>query len=299
MMKQGQHFCWLASYSMRNLHALSRKEAGMAESSQETWATGDAYEQYVGRWSRVVAKEFLKWLDVEAGLVWGEVGCGSGALVGSILDGSSPRSIAAVDRSESFLRTARAKVNAANAHFAVSDAQALAWASNFCDATVSGLVLNFVKDPQAMVAEMVRVTRPGGSVALYVWDYRDGMQMMRHFWDAAIEINPHDATLDESERFPICQPEPLEALFRGAGLSAVAVRAIAIPTVFRDFNDYWTPFLSKQGPAPTYLARLDAAVRDQIRSTLQSRLVPSADGSITMTARAWAVKGKVSYHTGA
>ena len=145
-----------------------------------------------------------------------------------------------------------------------------------------------------MVHEMVRVTRPGGRVAAYVWDYAGGMQMIRHFWDVALELNRDDAQLDQAERFPLCQPGPLEQLFRRVGLISVSVRAIDVPTVFRDFEDYWRPFLGKQGAAPTYLATLRDDTRDRIRETLRTRLAPSADGSIAMTARAWAVQGSVT-----
>jgi len=198
-----------------------------------------------------------------------------------------------MDRAEGFIRAARERVKDPRVQFDLGDALALAWPAQSCDATVSGLVLNFVTDPQAMAAEMVRVTRPGGTVAAYVWDYRGGMQMMRHFWDVAMQINPQDSSVDQAQRFPLCQPEPLEMLFRGVGLSSVSVRAIDVATVFQDFDDYWTPFLGKQGAAPTYLAGLDAATRDRIRDTLKARLVAAADGSIALTARAWAVQGKV------
>ena len=269
------------------------KESRMVESVKETWSSGDAYEQYVGRWSRAVAREFLGWLNVDPGLAWGDVGCGTGALAESILMRSEPTSIIAIDRAEGFIRSARERVKDPRVQFVVGDALALMWPANSCDATVSGLVLNFVSDPQAMVIEMVRVTRPGGTVGAYVWDYGGGMQMLRHFWDAAVQINPHDSKLDQAERFPICQREPLETLFRKIGLNSVSVRAIDIATVFRNFEDYWTPFLGEQGAAPTYLASLDAAARDRIRDTLKARIGTSADGSIALTARAWAVQGKV------
>jgi SAM-dependent methyltransferase len=178
-------------------------------------------------------------------------------------------------------------------HFEVGDAGALPWAPETCDVTVSGLVLNFVPDSAAMASEMVRVTRPGGRVAAYVWDYAGGMQMLRHFWDVAVELNRGDAKLDQAERFPLCQPGPLEQLFLRAGLTSVSVRAIDVPTVFRDFDDYWLPFLGKQGAAPTYLASLPTETRDRIRVALKARLVPAPDGSIAMTARAWAVQGTV------
>jgi hypothetical protein len=154
-------------------------------------------------------------------------------------------------------------------------------------------VLNFVSDADSMVKEMARVTRPGGKVAAYVWDYAGGMQMLRYFWNVAVELNPNDSAVDQGERFPLCQPEPLEALFQRAGLTSISVRPIDIPTAFRDFDDYWIPFLGKQGAAPTYLASLDEEMRDHIRDALKARLVPAADGSIALTARAWAVQGTV------
>jgi hypothetical protein len=159
--------------------------------------------------------------------------------------------------------------------------------------TVSGLVLNFVSDPAITAKEMARVTRHGGKVGAYVWDYAGGMQMMRHFWDVAVELNPNDSAVDEAERFPLCEPEPLEALFRSAGLTSVSRRPIEIPTVFRDFDDYWIPFLGKQGAGPTYLASLNDEMRDRIRDALKNRLVLAFDGSIALTAKAWAVKGTV------
>lgn len=266
----------------------------MTESAKETWGSGDAYEQWVGRWSRPVAREFLDWLDIDPDLAWGDVGCGTGALTECILTGRHPASIMAVDRAEGFVRAARERVKDARVQFEVGDAMALTWPANSCHVTVSGLVLNFVPDPRAMAAEMVRVTRPGGTVAAYVWDYGGGMQMMRHFWDTAVQLNPKDSELDQAERFPVCQPGPLQALFRSVGLSSVAVRAIDVPTVFRDFDDYWTPFLGKQGAAPTYLASLDEPARDHIRQALKARLATRADGSIAMSARAWAVKGQVA-----
>ena len=275
------------------MHEVGGMEDKLRDGVREAWGSGGPYEQYVGRWSRIVAREFLAWLGVPAGQTWGDVGCGTGALVAGMLATSAPQAVFAIDRSAGFLAAARSTIPDQRVRFAVADATALPWASASCAATVSGLVLNFVPDAVAMVREMVRVTRPRGQVAAYVWDYRGGMEMMRHFWDAAVEVHPEDAALDEAARFPVCRPEPLKALFRDAGLTAIAVRSIAIPTVFRDFDDYWTPFLGKQGTAPTYVASLDSATRDRIRAVLQARLVAAADGSITLTAQAWAVQGTV------
>ena len=263
----------------------------MAEQAKEAWDSADAYEGWVGRWSRPVAAHFIDWLAMPPGLRWADVGCGTGALTELIMRSCAPVSVVGIDRAAAFVALARRRITDARATFEVGDATSLPWANDSADATVSGLVLNFVPDGAAMVREMRRVTRPGGRVAAYVWDYAGGMQMMRHFWDVAIALNPNDASLDQAERFPICNPGPLQALFEAEGLKQVSTRAIDIPLVFRDFDDFWTPFLWKQGAAPTYLAKLEPTMQHRIRDELRARLPVQPDGSITMGARAWAVQG--------
>ncbi len=265
----------------------------MSGSAKEAWSSGSAYEGYVGRWSRRIAADFIDWLALERGREWADVGCGTGAMTGRILEKMAPASVRAVDQSEAYLAEARASLPDARVQFQVGDACALPWEAASVDAAVSGLVLNFVADADAMANEMRRVTRPGGRVGMYVWDYADGMQMMRHFWDVASELVPAGAGLDEAERFPLCRPAPLQALFERAGLESIAVRALELAAVFRDFDDYWQPFLSRQGPAPAYLASLPDDTRSAIRNALEARLVPQADGTIRMMARAWAVRGTV------
>jgi SAM-dependent methyltransferase len=156
---------------------------------------------------------------------------------------------------------------------------------------VSGLVLKFLPSPERAVAEMVRVTRPGGVVAAYVWDYAGRMGLIRHFWDGAVALDPGARERDEGRRFPLCDPDRLDALFRTAGLGLVASRAIDVPTAFRDFDDYWQPFLGGQGPAPGYAMGLDEGRRAAPRDHIRSRLPISPDGSIHLVARAWAVRG--------
>jgi trans-aconitate methyltransferase len=263
----------------------------MDEKPNENWGSAGPYERYVGRWSRKVARDFLAWISMPVGAAWADVGCGTGALVECILAQCEPKSIAGVDKADGFVAAARQNITDSRVTFETADATALPWNANTFDATVSGLVLNFVPDHKAMANEMARVTRPGGKVAAYVWDYGHGMEMMRHFWDAAIAISPNDSKLDQAERFPICQPEPLQKLFRDVGLRSVSSRSIEVPTVFQNFDDYWSPFLGKQGAAPTYLASLDETTCEKIRALLESRLVPSPDGTIVLRARAWAVQG--------
>jgi SAM-dependent methyltransferase len=258
---------------------------------QETWAVGDAYEAYVGRWSRPVAEVFVRWLALPAGRRWADVGCGTGALTAAVLAGAEPAHVVGVDPSEGFLATAQSRIRDPRSAFRVGDARSLPLPDRGFDAVVSGLALNFVPDVADAVAEFVRVAVPGGVVAAYVWDYADGMQMMRHFWDAAAALDPAAADRTEGSRFPLCRPEPLRALWAGAGLTEVSVRSIEVPTVFADFDDYWQPFLGGQGPAPGYVAALDEAHRAELRDLLRTRLPARADGAVALTARAWAVRG--------
>lgn len=258
---------------------------------KDVWAAGDLYEPYVGRWSRVVAKEFLGWLDVARGARWLDVGCGTGVLAQAILRDCAPRSVHGVDPSAGFIEYARARTQGAS--FQVGDAQALPVESGAFDAAVSGLVLNFVPKPDAGARELRRAVRPCGTVGAYVWDYAGKMELMRYFWDAAVELDPAARTLDEGVRFPLCNEKAFGSLFREAGLRDVEVRAIDAPTPFRDFDDYWTPFLGGQAPAPGYCMSLDEARRAALRDRIRSKLPFRPDGSMHLIARAWAVKGTV------
>jgi SAM-dependent methyltransferase len=186
---------------------------------------------------------------------------------------------------------AREQIRDERAQFEVGDAQALPVETGTYDAVVSGLVLNFVPQPQRAVAEMARAAKPKSVVAAYVWDYAGKMQMMRHFWNAAAALDPAARDLDEGRRFPICQPEPLRELFQNAGLREVEVRPIDIAADFRDFVDYWSPFLGGQGPAPGYAMSLSDERRAALRERIRAGLPFALDGSIPLVARAWAVRG--------
>lgn len=258
---------------------------------QEVWASGESYERYVGRWSRQVAQVFLDWLAISPDQHWLDVGCGTGALSQTILGMKAPLAVKGMDRSEGFIAFAHQSIVDTRASFEVADAQDLPVESTNYDVAVSGLVLNFVPEPPRMVAEMVRAVRKNGTVALYVWDYADKMELMRYFWDAAVALNVAAHSVDEGVRFPICKPEPLAELFRDAGLSNVETQAIDIPTDFRDFDDYWLPFLGGQGPAPAYAMALNEAQRTALREHIRAALPVQSDGSIHLIARAWAVRG--------
>ena len=259
--------------------------------AKDVWAVGAGYEAYVGRWSRLVAHEFVSWLGVSPRSRWLDVGCGTGALSEAIVRHGEPATVLGVDRSKGFVTHARAQAIAARTVFQVGDAQGLPVPDGSFDAVVSGLVFNFVPDPVRMVAEMARAGRPGSAIVLYVWDYAGGMEFIRRFWDAAKALDPAAAALDEAVRFPLCAPTPLEALFAAASLSGVSTRPVDVPTRFHDFDDYWSPFLGGQGPAPTYAMSLPEEWRVTLREAVRSALPIATDGSISLTARASAVRG--------
>jgi len=254
------------------------------------WDSGDAYEPYVGRWSRLVAREFVKWLAVPPGSRWLDVGCGTGALIQTVLEHAAPSEVVGTDPSAAYIALAGAQMDDPRAYFEIGDAQALQAATATFDVVVSGLVLNFVPRPELAVAEMARVTRPGGTVAAYVWEYAEGMQLMRYFWDAAGALDPKVQELDEGRRFQLCKPEPLSRLFLTGGLEDVDVRAIEVPTYFRDFDDYWSPFLGGQGPAPSYVMSLSEGRRAELREQIRASLPRDAQGGIPLSARAWAIR---------
>lgn len=265
---------------------------GNTAKSKDNWANGDLYEGYMGRWSRRVAREFIDWLSLPAGGGWLDVGCGTGALSGTILQLAGPARIKAIDRSEGFVDFAREHVQDDRVRFEVGDAESLTDDSETVDAVVSGLVLNFIPHPERALADMKRVTRTGGVVAVYVWDYAEGMQFIRHFFEAAVALDPKAVEHDEGPRFPICRPDALRQLFESTGLRNVEVRPIEVPTVFRDFDDYWSPFLAGVGPAPAYAMSLSEEHRSALRERIRAGLPFAPDGSIPLSARAWAARGR-------
>lgn len=256
----------------------------------DTWERGSPYEQYIGRWSRQVAPLFLAWLQQPAGLRWLDVGCGTGALSAAILDHCAPHSVAGAEPSEGFLQLAAQNL-AGRARLLAGNAAAIPLEDGACDVLVSGLVLNFVPDLPAALSEMQRVTAPGGTIAAYVWDYADGMEIIKAFWDAAVSLDAGAAALHEGSRFPVCNPPALKAAFEQAGLRNVETAPLEVTAKFAAFDDYWRPFLGGQGPAPAYAMSLPEERRAELRARLQSALPSAADGTLALQARAWAVCG--------
>jgi SAM-dependent methyltransferase len=265
----------------------------------DPWDSDQPYEPFMGRWSRAAAALFLDWLDQPAGLRWLDVGCGTGALSALIARQARPRRLLGIDPSAAFIAHAARTVGragrtigpASHLQFKVAGAESIPAGDDHFDIAVSALALNFFPDPIAGLVEMRRVVRPGRPVALYVWDYAEGMAMLRTFWAAVVALDPAAGPLDEAVRFPICRPDALERAFKAAGLQTEEVVALDVPTPFADFDDYWRPFLGGVGPAPGYVAGLDPGQRAELAAHLREALPTRPDGSIALTARAWAVRG--------
>jgi ubiquinone/menaquinone biosynthesis C-methylase UbiE len=247
----------------------------------------------MGRWSRLLAPAFLEWAQFAPRLRWLDVGCGTGNLAASIRERAQPRYVAAFDPAEGFV-TYAATNRGAGIDFGVASAQALPVRSEAFDVAVAGLVLNFVPSVPVALAEMTRVVSAGGMVGAYVWDYADGMSMLRKFFDAAIAVDVDAVEHDEGRRFPICQPDALRQAFAAAGMQAIKVAPIAFTARFANFDDYWLPFVGGATfPAAAWLAARPESTREGIRRHLLNSLPIAADGTIELSMRAWAVSGVV------
>lgn len=267
--------------------------AGRAGGQAAMFSAGDAYERFMGRWSRDIAPLLVTFAAVRDGDAVLDIGSGTGALTMAIAEAAPSSRITGVDPAAPYVAFAQARHVDRRIRFEVGDARQLRFADASFDRTLSLLVLNFIPDPAKALDEMVRVTRPGGVVASAVWDYGDGMQMLRIFWDEAVGLRPAAEPRDE-RHMPLSRKGELGALWRARQLRDVAEEALTIQTRFATFEDYWLPFLDKQGPAGDYVATLAPEEREQLRLRLRARLIGNGpDRSIVLDARAWAVRGTV------
>jgi len=248
----------------------------------------------MGRWSRRLAPPFVSWLRIPRGVHWLDVGCGTGSLAHAICTHAGPASVVGCDPAKSFVEFAREHNHDPRVTFVSAAVGSLPHRPGGYDSVTSLLALNFFPDSEAAVYELRSVAAPHGTVSACVWDYSEGMQFLRHFWNAAAAVDSAVSELDEGNRFPLCRRDALTALFRNGGLRDVRCEPIEIPTAFASFDDYWGPLLGGTGPAPTFVATLDADRRAILTRRLEEILPREPDGTITLTARAWAVRGTVS-----
>jgi ubiquinone/menaquinone biosynthesis C-methylase UbiE len=258
---------------------------------REAMFTGPAeiYDRFVGRYSPGLARAMCEAAGVRPGQRALDVGCGSGALVATLADVLGAENVAAIDPSEPFVDSARARV--AGARILVGSAESIPFAEGEFDATLSQLVVNFLTDPEQGLREMSRVTREDGVVAGCVWDYGGEMTMLRTFWEAAAALDPERALpLMESHTMRFARPEELAALWRSAGLEDVDVAPIVVEASYDDFDDLWSPFPTGVGPAGAYAASLDEAAQTALRDEFGRRL-GEPDGPFSLSARAWCAVG--------
>jgi SAM-dependent methyltransferase len=258
------------------------------------FSESDAYEQFMGRWSRKLATAFAGFAEVRPGDAVLDAGSGTGALAAAVLTAGSAR-VVGIDPSGAYLQAARARIDDPRATFEEADVQRLPFPDATFDRALSMLVLNFVPDRARAVAELMRVTRPAGTVAAAVWDYGEGMEMLRAFWDEAVALEPSSDARDE-RHMPLSRSGELAALWQDQRLTDVRETALVVPLVFASFDDFWSPFLGGQGPAGALVASLADDRRDALRHRLSTGLVTARDGSLRLLARAWAVKGMVPAH---
>lgn len=270
---------------------LARSAAALEQAPM--FSEAQSYERFMGRWSRRLAPLLVRFASVRDGETLLDVGSGTGALASALAAAAPAGRIAGIDPSASYVMFAQANQGGPLVRFQVGDAQRMEFPDATFDRTLSLLVVNFIPDAPRAVDEMVRVTRRGGTVAAAVWDYGDGMELLRVFWDEAVKVTPAAERRDE-RHMPFCRKGALAALWRQHGLQDVVEEALTIETRFSSFDDYWAPFLEKQGPAGAHVAGLSARERDDLEARLRKRLLGQGpDRSFSLEARAWAVRGAV------
>ncbi len=250
-----------------------------------------AYERFMGRWSRPLGPVLLDWAGVDAPGRFLDVGSGTGNLALAVAERWPDCEVVGVDPSPGFVDHASGRVvGGGSVRFEAGNATDLPAESGWADAAVAMLVLNFVPDAARGVAEMRRVTRAGGVVAAAVWDYGDGMQMLRTFWDAALAVDPDGVRGRDEATMHLAGEGALQRLWREAGLMDVAEDTVAVPTAFASFDDYWEPFEGGIGPAGDYVRDSSPDVVGRVREELRRRF---GDAAPTLSARARVVRGSV------
>ena len=245
----------------------------------------EAYDRFMGRYSRLLSSQLADFADVSGGQRVLDVGCGPGALTAELVARLGAESVSAVDPSEPFVAAARARHPGVDVRRA--SAEELPFPDATFDAAIAQLVVHFMTDPVAGLAEMARVTRPGGVVAACVWDHGGGKGPLSTFWAAARDLDPD--VEDESQRAGTREGQ-LEELFSAAGLRGITGTVLAADLEHATFDEWWQPFELGVGPAGSFIAGLDADRAAALRDACRRRLPTEP---FVITARAWAARGLV------
>ena len=273
---------------------MAAARALLAQKGTNMFGDAEAYERFMGRWSRLVAKSLVEFTGIRDGARVLDVGSGTGSLAFAIVAAKKKCHVVGIDPSEAYVAFATSRSpDKALVSFEVGDAQALKFANGSFDASASLLVFNFIPDAKKALGEVRRVTKPGGNVSAAVWDYSEGMRMLRIFFEAAATVDPAAEKLDE-KHMPLCHAGELAALWRSGGLERVVEQPIDVTMQFGNFADYWDPFLLGQGPSGSYLRKLSAAQVADIRAEVRRKLpISREDAPFSLPARVWAVRGSV------
>jgi SAM-dependent methyltransferase len=261
-------------------------------SQDPVFSEAQAYERFMGRWSRGLALHFISFAGVRDGDTVLDVGSGTGALTAAIAKKAPSSRIVGIDPAAPYVALAQSQQGSALVQFEVGDAQQMRFDKAMFDRTLSLLVVNFIPDRRKALREMKRVTKPKGTIAAAVWDYGEGMEMLRAFWDEAVALKPANAAKDE-RNMPLCRRGDLATLWREEDLRDVVEEALTVETRFASFDDFWTPFLEKQGPAGAYASSLPPADREALRLRLRRRLLGDGPDKIIVMHARWAVRGTI------
>ena len=253
-------------------------------------APAEAYDRYVGRYSRQLARALIAAAGVRSGQRALDVGCGPGALTAELAALLGAEHVAAAEPSPTFAEACRRRNPGVRVE--IAPGESLPFDDASFDAALAQLVVNFMTDAHAGVREMRRVTRPGGTLAAAVWDYAGEMTLLRRFWDAAVALDPVAEANDESRSMRFCTPEGLRDLWSAAGLTDVDVGPAVVTAAYDSFEDLWQPLEVGVGPAGAYTVSLSRDRRMALKHEVR-RSLGVGDEPFELTARAWVVTGRV------
>ena len=283
----------IAALLGQDVIAATQENAKMTEAEAKMFSMSAEYERFMGRWSRLLAPGYIAFAGVKNGDRVLDVGTGTGSLASALETAMTSSEIVGIDPSEGFINYAKKNAKSGRAHFEVGDAQALRFQDASFDHTMALLVMNFIPDHNRAIGEMRRVTRPQGVVSACVWDYDEGMQMLRFFWDEAVALDPAIEPKDE-RHMKLSREGQLGQLWKSAGLVNVQEKPLVIDQAYASFDDYWGPFLRGAGPAGAYVVSLSEERRQELEARMRKRLLGNReDGSFVLKGRAWCVRGEV------
>jgi SAM-dependent methyltransferase len=273
--------------------AATPEDAKIMGAEAKMFAMSAEYERFMGRWSGLLAPDYIAFAGVKNGDRILDVGTGTGSLASTLETTMTSSEIVGVDPSAGFISYAKKNAKSGHTRFEVGDAQALRFQDASFDQTMALLVMNFVPDHNKAIGEMRRVTRPQGVASACVWDYNEGMQMLRFFWDEAVALDPAIEPKDE-RHMKLSREGQLGELWKRAGLVNVQEKPVAIDQAYASFDDYWGSFLRGAGPGGAYVVSLSEERRRQLEARMRKRLLGNReDGPFVLKARAWCVRGEV------